>query len=233
MTRSWWSVLVAVLLAASLGGCGQAPARDHAATGRAPTATPAAVSTRAVRAHARQLAAKGKYAAAAAALAAAGLRHDAAKVRRTGARALARSAQRALTRGRLATAKRLAAQSRRLRRTAAASAVIAAVDTRIAQAKAAERIARDQRTCTSAEKRAVRDGAGTPPGCETYVPEPTPPPAGECDPNYTGACLNPDSPDYDCEGGSGNGPDYTGPVQSVGSDPYGLDADGDGAACEG
>jgi hypothetical protein len=56
--------------------------------------------------------------------------------------------------------------------------------------------------------------------------------ASECDPNYVGACLSPSSYDYDCLGGSGDGPDYTGPVQSVGSDPYGLDADGDGYACE-
>jgi hypothetical protein len=53
-----------------------------------------------------------------------------------------------------------------------------------------------------------------------------------CDPNYEGACLDPNSPDYDCEGGSGNGPDYTGPVRVVGDDPHGLDADGDGYACE-
>jgi hypothetical protein len=56
--------------------------------------------------------------------------------------------------------------------------------------------------------------------------------SGECDPNYAGACLDPSSPDYDCAGGSGDGPDYTGPVQVVGSDPFGLDADGDGYACE-
>lgn len=54
----------------------------------------------------------------------------------------------------------------------------------------------------------------------------------ECDPNYSGACLNPNSSDYDCEGGSGNGPDYTGTVTVVGEDHYGLDADGDGIGCE-
>jgi len=53
-----------------------------------------------------------------------------------------------------------------------------------------------------------------------------------CDPNYEGACLKPNSPDYDCEGGSGNGPDYTGPVRVVGDDHYDLDRDGDGSACE-
>ena len=54
----------------------------------------------------------------------------------------------------------------------------------------------------------------------------------DCDPNYEGACLDPSSPDYDCAGGSGNGPDYTGPVRVVGDDPHGLDRDGDGYACE-
>lgn len=54
----------------------------------------------------------------------------------------------------------------------------------------------------------------------------------ECDPNYVGACLDPYASDYDCAGGSGDGPDYTGPVQVVGDDHYGLDADGDGYACE-
>lgn len=54
-----------------------------------------------------------------------------------------------------------------------------------------------------------------------------------CDPNYKGACLKPNVSDYDCAGGSGNGPYYIdGPFQSVGSDPYDLDRDGDGIACE-
>jgi hypothetical protein len=53
-----------------------------------------------------------------------------------------------------------------------------------------------------------------------------------CDPNYGGACLDPNASDYDCEGGSGNGPKYTGPVRVVGDDRYGLDRDGDGYACE-
>jgi hypothetical protein len=56
--------------------------------------------------------------------------------------------------------------------------------------------------------------------------------SSECDPNYSGACLDPYASDYDCEGGSGNGPDYTGPVTVVGEDHYGLDADGDGYGCE-
>jgi membrane protein involved in colicin uptake len=53
-----------------------------------------------------------------------------------------------------------------------------------------------------------------------------------CDPNYSGACLDPNAYDYDCAGGSGDGPEYTGAVQVVGSDPHDLDSDGDGYACE-
>jgi hypothetical protein len=67
---------------------------------------------------------------------------------------------------------------------------------------------------------------------ETEVEESAETESSECDPNYSGACLDPHASDYDCEGGSGNGPDYTGPVAVVGVDHYGLDADGDGYACE-
>lgn len=56
--------------------------------------------------------------------------------------------------------------------------------------------------------------------------------AGECDPNYSGACLDPYAYDYDCEGGSGDGPEYTGTVAVVGEDHYGLDSDSDGTGCE-
>lgn len=51
-----------------------------------------------------------------------------------------------------------------------------------------------------------------------------------CTPGYS-PCLPPAS-DYDCSGGSGDGPAYTGPVRVTGSDPYGLDADNDGYGCE-
>lgn len=56
--------------------------------------------------------------------------------------------------------------------------------------------------------------------------------SNECDPNYEGACLDPNASDYDCQGGEGNGPDYTGEVIVVGEDHFDLDADGDGIACE-
>lgn len=58
-------------------------------------------------------------------------------------------------------------------------------------------------------------------------PKPEPPPAS-CD--YS-PCLPP-AADYDCAGGSGDGPEYTGSVRVIGSDIYGLDADGDGYGCE-
>ena len=61
-------------------------------------------------------------------------------------------------------------------------------------------------------------------------PEPDQPPG--CHPSYKGACLDPNASDYDCAGGSGNGPEYTGTVRVVGYDEYGLDADGDGIGCE-
>ncbi|WP_210405405.1 excalibur calcium-binding domain-containing protein [Rhodophyticola sp. CCM32] len=62
-----------------------------------------------------------------------------------------------------------------------------------------------------------------------------PDPAGaqSCHPSYQGACLPVNGPDVDCAGGSGNGPIYVrGPIRVVGSDPYRLDRDGDGIACE-
>lgn len=52
-----------------------------------------------------------------------------------------------------------------------------------------------------------------------------------CDPNYT-PCV-PIASDVDCAGGSGNGPAYVdGPIRVIGSDPYDLDRDGDGVACD-
>lgn len=55
--------------------------------------------------------------------------------------------------------------------------------------------------------------------------------AQNCNPNYSG-CLRADASDYDCAGGSGNGPYYTGKVQVIGVDVYGLDRDHDGWGCD-
>jgi hypothetical protein len=60
--------------------------------------------------------------------------------------------------------------------------------------------------------------------------KPAPQPSNNCTPGYS-PCLPPAS-DYDCLGGSGDGPEYTGTVRVTGSDPYGLDDDNDGIGCE-
>jgi endonuclease YncB( thermonuclease family) len=67
--------------------------------------------------------------------------------------------------------------------------------------------------------------------CPKPKPKPPPrPPTTNCQ-GYS-PCLPP-GPDVDCAGGSGDGPRYvTGPVTVTGSDPYDLDRDGDGVACE-
>lgn len=54
----------------------------------------------------------------------------------------------------------------------------------------------------------------------------------KCHPSYSGACLNPGASDYDCAGGSGNGPYYTGQVRVIGPDVFDLDRDNDGVGCE-
>jgi hypothetical protein len=54
---------------------------------------------------------------------------------------------------------------------------------------------------------------------------------GACDPNYEGACLDPAAGDYDCAGGTGDGPQYAGTVTVVGTDLYDLDRDGNGVGC--
>jgi hypothetical protein len=45
-------------------------------------------------------------------------------------------------------------------------------------------------------------------------------------------CLDPSASDYDCDGGEGDGPEYTGPVTVSGPDDYDLDRDGDGTGCD-
>jgi hypothetical protein len=54
----------------------------------------------------------------------------------------------------------------------------------------------------------------------------------QCHPSYKGACLDPYASDYDCLGGSGNGPKYTGVVRVVGPDVFRLDSNGNGIGCE-
>jgi hypothetical protein len=54
-----------------------------------------------------------------------------------------------------------------------------------------------------------------------------------CHASYKGACLKVGIGDYDCGGGSGNGPNYVWKtVRVVGPDVFGLDADHDRYGCE-
>jgi hypothetical protein len=206
-----------------------------------PTPTPTPDPVVAARAKAARLTGGGRYADAATVLKAAGLRRAADRVARRGSQSLVRRARTALAAGRWAQARRIATDARDLHRSRSANAIVATADARIAEARAAARLARDQRTCSAPEKATVRAGAGTPLGCATFAADLAARRAAQaaaqvatpqCNPNYAGACLKPDSPDYDCEGGSGNGPDYTGTVRVVGVDEYGLDADGDGTGCD-
>ena len=67
------------------------------------------------------------------------------------------------------------------------------------------------------------------------APSPTPttaPIQANCHPSYQGACLNPNASDYDCAGGTGDGPFFTGRVIVVGQDVFRLDHDNDGIGCE-
>jgi hypothetical protein len=60
----------------------------------------------------------------------------------------------------------------------------------------------------------------------------TPSAKKRCHTSYKLKCLDPNASDYDCIGGSGNGPKYTGLVKVVGPDVFRLDADHDGWGCE-
>ena len=73
-----------------------------------------------------------------------------------------------------------------------------------------------------------------PPPPSTAPPAPPPTaPARNCHPSYEGDCLKVGIGDYDCAGGSGNGPNYVaGTVRVVGPDEFDLDRDGDGWGCE-
>jgi len=72
-----------------------------------------------------------------------------------------------------------------------------------------------------------------PPPPSTAPPPPTTSPSRDCDPSYPDVCLDPEAVDYDCAGGSGNGPEYVeGPIRVRAPDPFDLDRDGDGWGCE-
>jgi hypothetical protein len=65
------------------------------------------------------------------------------------------------------------------------------------------------------------------------APQTTHAPAPNCDSAYPGVCLHDGIGDYDCAGGSGNGPNYVeGPIRVRPPDPFDLDRDHDGEGCE-
>jgi PASTA domain-containing protein len=73
-----------------------------------------------------------------------------------------------------------------------------------------------------------------PPPPTTAAPPPTTAAPRNCDPAYPDVCLHQGIGDYDCAGGSGNGPNYVeGPLRVLPPDPFDLDGnDNDGIGCE-
>lgn len=125
-----------------------------------------------------------------------------------------------------------------------AAANKAAADKAAADKDAADKAAAEAAARQAAEAKAAQDAAAAKAAAEAAAkaaapPAPAPLPAPQpvpgtnpgCDPNYSG-CV-PIASDVDCAGGSGNGPAYVrGPVEVIGRDIYGLDADHDGVGCE-
>ena len=104
---------------------------------------------------------------------------------------------------------------------------------RAEERRAARRSASRRRARVEARKRTERRRRARAAALAAATPTPEATPASDsCDSSYEGACLDSGSSDYDCEGGSGDGPDYTGTVQVVGDDHFDLDRDGDGIACD-
>lgn len=93
-------------------------------------------------------------------------------------------------------------------------------------------------TFVHAQGEAASEGIGLWAVTSTPVPIPTPPPTtSNCHPSYPDVCIPFGSADYDCAGGSGNGPNYIqGPIRVrhdvPDPDPHGLDRDKDGVGCE-
>ncbi len=63
----------------------------------------------------------------------------------------------------------------------------------------------------------------------TPTPTQFTPPVANCDASYEGVCIPPAPPDLDCADLVSMGIPV--PVTVVGSDPHGLDPDGDGLGC--
>jgi hypothetical protein len=119
--------------------------------------------------------------------------------------------ERARVRRARAQARRERAQARRERAEARRERA------RIRRVRAAARRRRERQQALAAEAAAAEAAAAEA--------------AASCHPSYD-PCLDPNASDYDCDGGSGDGPAYTGFVTVKGPDDYGLDSDGDGTGCE-
>lgn len=88
--------------------------------------------------------------------------------------------------------------------------------------------------CPRARPTVIPKAASTPKGAERAATTSKRKAVAGCHPSYVGACVPVNVEDVDCAGGKGNGPYFvSGPIRVVGVDPYRLDADGDGVACEG
>lgn len=114
------------------------------------------------------------------------------------------------------------------------AAEVAAKRERIRRRRAAaerERLRREAARIERAERRAARRAAAEQRRADLEAEEAEQEEqASGCDPNYSG-CV-PVASDVDCEGGSGDGPAYTGVTTVIGTDIYDLDSDSDGTACE-
>jgi hypothetical protein len=88
-------------------------------------------------------------------------------------------------------------------------------------------------TLTVAKAPALTTAPTSAPPPRRTTPPPAPPPSSGCHPSYPDRCLRADAGDYDCAGGTGNGPNYVaGPLRVLSPDPFRLDADHDGIGCE-
>jgi hypothetical protein len=138
-------------------------------------------------------------------------------IRRRIANMLARRALAAVRAGDRGTASSVLRQADRYpntRQLTQARASYRAAKARAAERARAKRLAAEQRREAAAQRRRDAEAA------EQAESE-----AGSgCDPNYSG-CVPAYPPDVNC-------PEVDGPVQVTGSDPHGLDRDGDGVACE-